>query len=94
MTPQKAIILMVGALGFALGVVCVQRDTAITERDEARAALLTDAGRPVVTSTCTVDIMEPNGEGATLRMLTVYEDGPCYTLHGAEGFSVCLRGEP
>ena len=82
------------ALALALGVVWAQLDEARTELDEARAALLTDAGRPVVTSTCTVDIMEPNGEGATLRMLTVYEDGPCYTLHGADGFSVCLRGEP
>ena len=82
------------ALAAALAVVCIQRDTAITERDEARAALLTDAGRPVVTLTCTVDIMEPEGAGATLRMLTAYDDGPCYTLHGADGYTVCLRGEP
>jgi hypothetical protein len=82
------------ALAVALIFGLLQRDTAITERDEARAALLTDAGRPVVTSTCTVDIMEPKGEGATLRMLTAYVDGPCYTLPGADGYTVCLRGEP
>ena len=82
------------ALAAFLAVVWGQRDEAIAERDEARAALLTDAGRPVVTSTCTVDILEPRGEGATLRMLNAYDAGPCYTLHGAEGFSVCLRGEP
>jgi hypothetical protein len=75
-------------------VVAHQRDEARAQRDEARAALLTDAGQPVLTSICTVDVWEPRGEGATLRMLTVYDDGPCYTRHGAEGWTVCLRGEP